>query len=93
MARSIGSAGRASIVHRYQPDTNVLETMFHAPTGTVALRDLMPVVTEEEKRVAQRPEHEILWEVEVLTGEVEIEVHYAPRPWYGAILGAFYGIK
>src|SRR5215210_7243861 len=44
---------------RYLPDSNVLETIFHTPGGVVALRDLMPVATEEEKRIALRPEHEI----------------------------------
>ena len=43
--------------HRYLSDTNVLETVFHAPTGVVALRDLMPVTAEEDKRTALTPEH------------------------------------
>jgi GH15 family glucan-1,4-alpha-glucosidase len=70
---------------RYLPDSNVLETTFHTADGAVALRDLMPVATEEEKRIALRPEHEILREVEGLHGEVAVEVAYEPRPDYGAI--------
>src|SRR5688572_13368769 len=69
---------------RYLPYSNVLETIFHTADGAVALRDLMPVATEEEKRIALRPEHEILREVEGLRGEVAIEVAYVPRPHYGA---------
>ena len=69
---------------RYLPDSNVLETVFQTPGGAIALRDLMPVATEEEKRIALRPEHEILREVEGLRGEVAVEIVYAPRPHYGA---------
>ena len=68
---------------RYLPDTNVLETVFHTPSGAVALRDLMPVVSEEDKRAALIPEHEVLREVEGLVGQVEVEVVYTPRPDYG----------
>jgi GH15 family glucan-1,4-alpha-glucosidase len=70
---------------RYLPDSNVLETIFHSSRGAVALRDLMPVTTEEEKRIALLPEHEILREVAGLHGEVAVEVVYAPRPDYGEI--------
>ena len=68
---------------RYLPDTNVLETIFHTSSGTVALRDLMPVASEQDKRAALTPEHEVLRELEGLAGQVEIEVVYAPRPDYG----------
>ena len=68
---------------RYLPDTNVLETVFHTANGSVALRDLMPVASEEDKRAALTPEHEVLREIEGLTGQVEVEVVYTPRPDYG----------
>ena len=81
----IRPAGPFRTERRYLPDSNVLETVFHTPGGAVALRDLMPVSTEEEKQVALLPEHEILREVEGLYGEVAVEVLYAPRPNYGKI--------
>ena len=68
---------------RYLPDTNVLETVFHTANGSVALRDLMPVASEQDKRAALTPEHEVLREIEGLTGQVEVEVVYTPRPDYG----------
>jgi GH15 family glucan-1,4-alpha-glucosidase len=68
---------------RYLPDTNVLETVFHTSSGTVALRDLMPVASEEDKRAALGPEHEVLREIEGRAGQVEVEVVYTPRPDYG----------
>ena len=61
----------------------MLATVFHAPSGTFALRDLMPVAAEEDKRAVLTPEHEVLREVEGLTGEVEVEILYDPRPDYG----------
>jgi GH15 family glucan-1,4-alpha-glucosidase len=68
---------------RYLPDTNVLETVFHTSSGAVALRDLMSVTSEEDKRAALTPEHEVLREIEGLSGQVEVEVVYTPRPDYG----------
>jgi GH15 family glucan-1,4-alpha-glucosidase len=67
---------------RYVPETNVLETVFQADTGSVALRDLMPVAGEEEKRAILTPEHEVLREIEGLGGEVRLRIHYAPHPDY-----------
>ena len=49
------------------------------------LRDLMPVASEEDKRAALTPEHEVLREIEGLAGEVEVEILYAPRPDYGRL--------
>jgi GH15 family glucan-1,4-alpha-glucosidase len=68
---------------RYLPDTNILETTFRCPSGTVVLRDLMTVASEHEKRRELTPAHEVLREVEALAGEVELEVIYEPRPDYG----------
>src|SRR5919199_4264220 len=68
---------------RYLPDTNILETTFRTATGVVVLRDLMPVASEDEKRRALAPDHQVLREVEGVAGEVELEVLYAPRPDYG----------
>jgi GH15 family glucan-1,4-alpha-glucosidase len=75
--------GAYRVERRYLPDTNVLETVFHAERGSVALRDLMPVAFEEYKRSALMAEHEILREIECLSGSVEMEVFYDPRPAYG----------
>jgi GH15 family glucan-1,4-alpha-glucosidase len=67
---------------RYLPETNVLETVFHTASGTVALRDLMPVANEEDKRAALTPEHEVLRAIEGRAGQVEVEIVYTPRPDY-----------
>ena len=70
---------------RYLPETNVLETTFHCPTGVSILRDLMPVSSEKDQRASLTPEHEVLREIEGLAGEVEVEILYSPRPDYGRI--------
>src|SRR5215212_11110037 len=65
---------------RYLPETNVLETVFHCPTGVFILRDLMLVSSEEQKRASLTPEHEVLREIEGLAGKVEVTILYDPHP-------------
>jgi GH15 family glucan-1,4-alpha-glucosidase len=81
----IRPAGAFRAERRYLPDTNIVETTFRCPGGTVALRDVLPVVSEEEKAGFLAPEQEVLREVAVLAGEVELEILYDPRPDYGRV--------
>ena len=67
---SISPSCDRTVDRRYVPDTNVLVTRFGAATGTIVLTDLMPV-RENTSLVA---DHEIIRQVECLSGEVEIEV-------------------
>lgn len=67
---------------RYLSETNVLETIFHTAHGSLALRDAMSVTPEEDKQTGLIAEHEILREMEGLTGEVDVEIVYEPRPDY-----------
>lgn len=78
----IRPSGECRTERRYLPDTNVLETVFHAPSGSVALRDVMPVRSEDDKRKSLAPEHEVLRELEGLAGDLVLEIAYAPRPDY-----------
>jgi GH15 family glucan-1,4-alpha-glucosidase len=71
------------VSRRYIEETNVLETSFATPTGTMRLIDVMSVADERTKSREMWPEHEILRRVEVVEGEVEIRVHYEPRPDFG----------
>ncbi|HZP43751.1 MAG TPA: glycoside hydrolase family 15 protein [Candidatus Binatia bacterium] len=81
---AITPRGEARVERRYEPDTNVLETVFRVPGGACVLRDAMPVESEEAKRRFLVPEHELLREIEGLEGEVALDVVFEPRPDYGA---------
>lgn len=71
------------IGRQYIPGTNVLQTMFHCAAGVVILTDLMPVATEEFKLTARLPDHEIVRQLECREGEVNVEMEFVPRIWYG----------
>ncbi|MEA2336037.1 MAG: hypothetical protein QOE82_44 [Thermoanaerobaculia bacterium] len=80
---------RPSVEHeatrRYLAGTNVIETTFTTTSGTARLLDLMPLMTEEEKRGRLSPFRELLRRIEVVDGEMPIEAIYAPRPDYARI--------
>jgi GH15 family glucan-1,4-alpha-glucosidase len=70
--------------HRnYIDGTNVMQTHFHTASGAVRLTDFMPAMAEDEKRGMLLPEHELVRHVEGIEGEVEMIVHFNPRPNYG----------
>ena len=71
---------------RYIDDTNVLETTFSTEGGVARLIDLMPVMTEEAKRHVLTPFRQVLRRVECVEGEAQLEVVYAPRPEYAAVV-------
>src|SRR5436853_289504 len=50
--------------------------------SSIALRDLVPVASEPDKRASAYSEPLVLGELEGLAGEVEVEVLYQPRPDY-----------
>jgi GH15 family glucan-1,4-alpha-glucosidase len=80
---AVRPTARFTTERRYLPDTNVLETTFVTDGGRARLIDSLPAISEEAKRSELRPEREILRRVEVLEGEVEVEVECDPRPDYG----------
>jgi GH15 family glucan-1,4-alpha-glucosidase len=71
------------ITRRYIPYTNVLETTFETEAGRCALLDLMTVASEEDKRRALMPDHELVRCVTCEMGEVELAVCLDPRPNFG----------
>jgi len=73
----IRPAGRFSVTRRYFDETNVLQTRFEAGTGVLEVTDCMPVCTGPSAYL--EPQRELLRRIDCLEGDVELEVHYAPR--------------
>lgn len=68
-------AERFSSLQRYDPDTNVLETLFRVPErGVVRVTDFMPWVDDARASV-----HEIHRRVQCVEGAVDLEVLFDPR--------------
>jgi GH15 family glucan-1,4-alpha-glucosidase len=84
---SIRPAGEARVTRRYVPGSNVLETTFHAQGGVLRITDCMPLPAQPSADLQTvhelDPEHEILRRVECVSGELEVEISFAPRPRYG----------
>jgi GH15 family glucan-1,4-alpha-glucosidase len=78
----VAPVAAARATRRYLDDSNVLATDFESSTGVLRLVDFMPVFSEEEKRHTLVPEHELVRIVEGVSGEVDVEVGFFPRPDY-----------
>ncbi|MFC2005391.1 glycoside hydrolase family 15 protein [Chloroflexota bacterium] len=80
-----GSFGIQPWVHfessqSYLPDTNVLQTIFQAESGTVTLIDFMPCYKRANGKLVQFNElHRI---AECTHGEVNLKVTFQPKPGY-----------
>jgi len=78
----IAPAGEYTSRHRYIPETNVLETEFYTPSGTLRLTDCMPVYDFAYERAHLLPDREVLRIVECVSGEVKLDGVYFPAPKY-----------
>jgi GH15 family glucan-1,4-alpha-glucosidase len=79
----VAPAGPFTVERSYLPETNVLETRFHARGGRLRLVDFFAVESNEEKRRILHPEHELVRIAECDAGEVELVIVFDPRPDYG----------
>jgi GH15 family glucan-1,4-alpha-glucosidase len=80
---SIAPADVTRVARRYAEGSNVLETNFHTAGGACTLTDFMPAASEQTKATMLWPEHEIVRSITCDQGQVEIHVHFDPRPDYG----------
>jgi GH15 family glucan-1,4-alpha-glucosidase len=77
---SIRPAGEIIDRHRrYVPGTMVLQTTLRTETGSIRLTDAFAM----RRGGATEPRHQLLREIEVLAGEVDLEVVIEPRFDYG----------
>jgi GH15 family glucan-1,4-alpha-glucosidase len=83
---SIRPTGGFSASRRYLDETMVLETTLRTASGTVVLTDALAVGPENEgHHLGRDVPHALVRSLTCVTGEVEIEVFYAPRPEYGLV--------
>jgi GH15 family glucan-1,4-alpha-glucosidase len=80
---SVTPAGPFEAEHSYIPNTNVLEARFACSGGRATLTDLMPVCSEEVKREALFPDHQIIREIRCTGGQVQMQTDFHPRSEYG----------
>jgi GH15 family glucan-1,4-alpha-glucosidase len=75
----IGSPEKSAVHRRYVADTNVLETTFEQPDGRFVLTDLMPALSEEDKRGRLLPDHQIIRKITCEEGRCRVAMELAPR--------------
>lgn len=77
---SVSPAGRPfESLQRYDPDTNVLETLLRVPgEGAIRITDYMPWTDDPRATI-----HEVHRRIQCVEGEVELEVIFDPRFDYG----------
>jgi GH15 family glucan-1,4-alpha-glucosidase len=84
----IGPAGTGpvEVTRRYLDATMVLETTFRTATGTAVLTDALAVGRNERGHALGAGAIDtLLRHIVGVTGTVEIELEYAPRPGYGVL--------
>jgi len=70
----------------YVPGTLVLDTVFRTATGTAKLTDALTFAEDRRgHELGHRAPHELVRLVECLSGSVEMEMEFRPRPEYGLV--------
>jgi GH15 family glucan-1,4-alpha-glucosidase len=75
-----------TVSRAYATDTMVLRTSFQTASGTLCLTDaLVFELGARGHEIGLRSPHVLVRRVEVLAGQVEFTVEFAPRPEYGLV--------
>jgi GH15 family glucan-1,4-alpha-glucosidase len=83
---SIHPLHESEVGRRYIENTNVLETTFVGVSGQIVLTDFMAVTSEENKRRALWPEHELVRQIRCEQGKMEVVTEFSPRLDYGRVV-------
>ena len=83
---TVAPVGQFTSTRRYAGETAVLETVFRTADGVARLTDVMSVASEVRKNQELWPERELLRRVECLSGCVDVEALFDPRPEYGRVV-------
>jgi GH15 family glucan-1,4-alpha-glucosidase len=71
------------VERRYIKNSNVLETFFTTDSGEVRVTDCIPLPLEQQFFDQLQPKRELLRSVEGITGCVDMQIEFVPRPAYG----------
>jgi alpha,alpha-trehalase len=83
---SIHPSHEFDVSRRYQPETMIVETTFSTARGVVRLVDAMAVGPNERgHELGSGAPHTLLRVLEGVSGEVDVELQFAPRPEYGLV--------
>ena len=83
---SLAPSGPAETTRRYVGGTMVLETTFRTETGAVTVTDAMALGPDERGHdLGMSSPGALLRRVECVDGQVEMLLHYAPRPEYALV--------
>jgi GH15 family glucan-1,4-alpha-glucosidase len=83
---SVRAVGQATVTRRYLDATMVLQTSIDTPSGTLLLADALATgAASDPHRLGATAPRLLVRAVECTTGEVSVEVHFAPRPEYGLV--------
>src|SRR5215213_8071483 len=84
---SITPSGEWRSTRRYVDRTLVLETTFTAATGVLVLTDLLALGPDNGgHRLGIKVPHLLVRRLSCISGRVEVDISYAPRPEYGLIV-------
>ncbi|MGI8800495.1 MAG: glycoside hydrolase family 15 protein [Pseudonocardia sp.] len=85
---SIAPVGPSETTRRYLDETMVLETTFANPLGTLALTDALATgasADDDPHALGATAPRLLVRSAECTSGQVEVQVEFAPRPEYGLI--------
>ena len=80
------------VEREYIEDTMVIRTTFRTDSGSARLTDALALEAGARgHEIGRRSPHVLVRVVEVLSGEVEFRVEFAPRPEYGLVVPELHG--
>jgi len=80
------------VEREYVDDTMVIRTTFRTDSGSARLTDALALEAGARgHEIGRRSPHVLVRVVEVLSGEVELRVEFAPRPEYGLVVPELHG--
>jgi GH15 family glucan-1,4-alpha-glucosidase len=71
------------VSRNYIDNSNVLVTTFTTDSGVVQLSDCIPIMIDQQFLDLLQPQRELLRCIECVSGLVEMQIEFVPRPGYG----------